>query len=55
MDQFYIINVYSRLSATGNPWEIQKQGQQAKNRIPLFKEMLEQKINEESRLFSQAR
>ena len=50
MDQFLYNKRLQSPICTGNPWEIQKQGQQAKEPDTSFKEMLEQKINEESRL-----
>lgn len=50
MDSFLYNKRLQSPICTGNPWEIQKQEQQQKQPETSFKELLEQKISEKSRL-----
>ena len=50
MDSFLYNKRLQSPICTGNPWEIQRQEQQEKQPETSFKELLEQKISEESRI-----
>ncbi len=50
MDSFLYNKRLQSPICTGNPWEIQTQEQQQKQPETSFKELLEQKISEESRI-----